>query len=269
MITLLTSHLSKSLADPAMAKKYTVGQILHSIFVWLVVAVTTAVISNLIIFFSIVLHYIDRKQRVIHSIANAWGKTIFSLNPTWHIKIQGKGYIRDNESYVLVANHSSLSDIICLYCMGKRFKWVAKESLFKIPFFGWAMSALGYIPLRRGEHGSIRESYQKSIEWLNRNMSVLYFPEGTRSKTGNMLPFKNGAFKLAIETKRPIVPIVLTGTKELAEKGSAIFSSNVHCRIRILKPIPTAHYRENECEELKNLVRSQMTEALAHLPTAP
>ena len=236
-------------------------QIIYSVYAWTVISVTTILSAISIILVSVLLRPFDPDRRAAGRVAYLWGLSIIAANPTWKLKIQGRGYIREGKGYVLVANHMSFGDIICLYCIERHFKWVAKESLFSVPFFGWAMSALGYIPLRRGEHGSIRDSFRQSIGWLNREMSVLIFPEGTRSVTGKMGAFKNGAFKLAIQTKRPIVPIVLTGTRDAIKKGSMMFAVTPRCKMKVLKPIPTAGYRENQFAELRDLVRSKMLEA--------
>ena len=211
---------------------------------------------------SLFLYPIDPDRKTAHRICEGWGRGVLFVSPGWRLKIQGRGYIRDGKSYVLVANHSSLSDIIYLYHLGKQFKWMAKESLFWIPFFGWAMSAAGYIRLARGKQGSIRDSLDKSVEWLRRNISILIFPEGTRSRSGGLGAFKNGAFKLAIRTQKPIVPIVLTGTRGTIQKGSLFFSYRINCKLKVLKPIPTDGYLENQYLELGNLVRSQMLEAI-------
>ncbi len=151
-------------------------QFIFSFIIWLLAAFVTLAFSVAIIACRLIC-WRDSKRKLSHSLANAWGETLFALNPMWKLKIQGRGYIRKGSAYVLVANHLSLSDIVCLYCLGKQFKWVAKESLFHIPFFGWAMSALGYIRLRRGEHGSIRDSFHESVRWLEKVMSFIIFPE--------------------------------------------------------------------------------------------
>ena len=237
-------------------------QTIYSILVWILITLVTLSISTLMIIASFALHFFDPDRRITQNIASMWGKTLVFLNPTWSLKIQGRGYIRDGKSYIMVANHSSLSDIICLYCMGKQFKWVAKDSLFRIPFFGWAMSAARYVRLVRGKHKSIKDSFEKCFYWLQRDMPVLIFPEGTRSVSGKLSNFKNGAFKLAIQAKKPIVPIVLIGTREVIEKGSARFASNIHCKIKVLKPIQTSTYREEQYQELRNLVREKMLEVI-------
>ncbi len=237
-------------------------QTLASIYIWLMVITVTLLFSTLIIITSFFFRPFDPNRNMANQLAVLWGKTIVALIPFWKLRIQGRGYLRNNCAYVLVANHASLSDIICLYCTGKHFKWVAKESLFQIPFFGWAMSALGYVKLERGKHGSIRDSYEKSLDWLRRNISILIFPEGTRAASGKLGDFKNGAFKLATQTKKPIVPIVLIGTKEIIQRGSALFNLGARPKIKILKPIATDRYTTQNFEELKNLVHSQILKEL-------
>ncbi len=236
-------------------------QMLYAIYAWAAIAIATLIFSTASMLASFLLFF-DTKKKAAHRMNTAWAKTILWFNPVWHLKIRGRGYIKNDKSYVLVANHLSMSDIICLFCLGKQFKWVAKESLFRVPFLGWAMRAAQYIQLERGKHGSIRDSLDESCDWLRRDISVLIFPEGTRSESGRLGIFKNGAFKLAIQTGKPVVPIVLTGTREIIQKKSFLFSINIHCQIKILKPIPTNPFKEGQFAELKELVRIKMLEAI-------
>lgn len=161
--------------------KGAVQQVFHfvlAVFVWTFIALDTLFVFLVIA----ILKPFDRNERMSYRVANFWGQSIVQLNPFWGIEISGEDYIKDNTGYVLVANHTSLADIVCLYCLGKHFKWLAKASLFKIPVFGWTMSLLNYIPLKRGKHGSIRDSFQEAREWLEKDIPVLIFPEGTRSR---------------------------------------------------------------------------------------
>ena len=105
-------------------------QLLLSVFIWLFIAVVTVLAFTAIA----VVHLFDRDQRLSQRIANMWGKSIVSVNPLWRIHITGRHHIKKNKGYVLVANHMSLADIVCIYCLDKPFRWIAKASLFKIPF---------------------------------------------------------------------------------------------------------------------------------------
>ena len=232
-------------------------------FTWIFIALDT-----LFAFVSIaLLKPFDWNGKITYRIANLWGKLIVQINPFWRITVSGKSHIKKNTAYILVANHTSLADIVCLYCLGKNFKWIAKASLFKIPFFGWTMSLLGYIPLKRGEHGSIRDSFQEAQKCLEQGTSVLFFPEGTRSRSGTLSEFKNGAFKLALLTQKPIVPIVIRGTGQALSKGKAAMATKVKGSIKVLPPIEVAHDQTEDFEALKKKVWNLMNEELANAET--
>ena len=234
------------------------GNLILAFSVWAFIAIDTLLVFILIAF----LRPFDWNQRISYRIANLWGISIIRINPLWDLKISGTHHIKDKTGYVLIANHASLADIICLYCLGKNFKWLAKSSLFKIPFFGWTMSLLNYIPLKRGEHGSIRDSFQEAVRWLEKDISVLIFPEGTRSRSGQLAGFKNGAFKLALLTKKPIVPIVIRGTGKTLSKGKAMMATTAKGALHVLPEIDVAPYLPDRFEELKADVWKVMNEEL-------
>lgn len=228
-------------------------------YVWTIVVLVTVFVWAMLALFA----PFDRNQKRSYRFANLWGAIILGANPFWHIRITGKNHIPKNRGFVLVANHTSLADIICLFCLGKHFKWLAKKSLFKIPVFGWTMSLMRYIPLERGRHGSIRDSFEEARRWLEKNVSVLIFPEGTRSKSGKLGEFKNGAFKLAILAGKPIVPIVIQGTEKVLARGRISMDANVRGSVKVLAPIETGRYRPDEYEALKKSVWELMSRELA------
>jgi 1-acyl-sn-glycerol-3-phosphate acyltransferase len=234
----------------------TLVNFLITIWIWIVVVVATLLVTPPIAFASVVLGPFDPQRRWAHYFCILWGEMIFKANPGWKITINGTHHIRPRQPYVIVSNHSSVADIISLYLLRIQFKWLAKRSLFRIPFFGWNMSLLHYIPLERGAHGSIRDSFEKAKEWLKKGMSVLIFPEGTRSRDGSLGAFKNGAFKLAIEMRVPVLPVVIAGTGSAATKGKATFGSHVRGFMTVLAPIDTRNYRPEDFDKLKTKVRA-------------
>lgn len=238
-----------------------IGQFLFSLYLWFVVVLATGLISSLIIF-SFPLALVDPSRRWAHRLGTLWGVLLIRLNPFWHLRVIGKEHIRKGKSYVLVANHASLSDIVCLFFLDHQFKWLAKKSLFKIPFLGWSMAAMGYIPLERGKYASIRTSYRQALDWLEKDVSILIFPEGTRSRSGEMGQFKSGAFRLAIESKRPIVPIVLAGTQQVISKGQAAFGKPGGAVLSILPPIETKEISLEEEGKVKKKVEELMRQEL-------
>jgi 1-acyl-sn-glycerol-3-phosphate acyltransferase len=233
-------------------------KLIFSAFIWTYVAFDT-VITFLALF---ILKPFDRKQTISYRVIALWGESIVRLNPFWKIRVIGREHIKNGKGYILVANHMSLADITCLFCLRKHFKWVAKDSLFKIPVFGWCMSLMNYIRLSRGKHGSIRDSFQKAQEWLAKDVSVLIFPEGTRSESGSLSTFKNGAFKLAILTGKPIIPIVIKGTAEALSKGSMTMTGQVKGSVKVFPKIDVDSYSAGQHDELRDRVWTLMNEEL-------
>jgi 1-acyl-sn-glycerol-3-phosphate acyltransferase len=207
-----------------------------SLGIWFGIALMTVLFVFLIYVIS-PLYLIDRKRRAGHWLASVWGRSLVFLNPFWSVRVIGRGNLDKNKAYVMVSNHQSMGDIIALYFLRAHFKWLAKESLFSVPVLGWGMSMVGYIRLTRGKVGSIRNSIQDASDWLRKGVSVLFFPEGTRSLTGEIGTFKNGAFKLALQCHMPILPIVVAGTRDAVPKGSWVFQKKVNALISILPPI--------------------------------
>ena len=242
-------------ASPAWDFPFTVA-------VWLIVIVLTVGLSCAILLCSILLWWIDRKRAVAHQLASWWGQAVFACIPSWKLTVTGRHHIPRHRAVILVANHQSLLDIMALFNLNRQFKWVAKDSLFAIPFLGWAMHVAGYIHLRRGEHGSIRDTYAMAQRWLADGVSVFFFPEGTRSTTGELLPFKNGPFKLAVETSVPVVPIAIRGTNELIQRGSWRFRTRAHVTVSVLPALSPAANTDGEFVRLKSAARRAIEQKL-------
>lgn len=204
----------------------------------------------------------DKKRKIAHAQGFWWADAIIASNPFWGFTMRGLERIDPKKTYVMVANHQSLADIVMVYKTRMQFKWVAKEVLFKIPVFGLCMSRMKYIKLARGEYGSIKNTYQQAAEWLRQGVSVLFFPEGTRSTTDQMRNFKNGAFKLAIQEKKPILPIRLEGSRNVIPKGSWIFKVRTSCRLTVLSEIDTSTFSPEDFSILREKVRETLAAPL-------
>jgi 1-acyl-sn-glycerol-3-phosphate acyltransferase len=188
------------------------------------------------------------------------------MNPFWSLTVTGLENIDRARTYVIVSNHQSLADIIVMYQLKSQFKWVAKESLFKVPFVGWSLSLARHVRLYRGKFASIKKVYRQAAEWLRSGMSVLFFPEGTRSGTGEMGDFQNGAFKLAIKEGVPVLPVSLDGTGDAIPKGSWLFKTKVKCALRVYPAIETTRFEARDYENLKALVRAEMESSAMRSP---
>jgi 1-acyl-sn-glycerol-3-phosphate acyltransferase len=169
-------------------------------------------------------------------MSTGWARTVVALQPWWHVRVEGRENLAARgESVVYVANHRHESDILMLFLLRTRFRWLSKMSVFYVPWLGWSMAAIGYVGVVRGSHESHLRSKQKSLDWLERGTPMLFFPEGTFGD-GPQLQFKQGAFRLAQEAGAPIVPIVVEGTNRLF-RGRYVLPGNV--RIRVLPRVET------------------------------
>ena len=239
-----------------------------SVILWGLIGLLTVVFSLAIMACFPLACLFDPQRRSLHWLASLWGRSIILCNPSWRLTVIGREHLKPHHAYVLVANHQSLLDIMALFALRRQFKWIAKAELFRIPFLGWAMSLAGYVQLARGRHGSVRETYDRTRRWLASGVSVLFFPEGTRSHTGELGVFKNGAFKLAMDTAHPVAPIVVTGTRDLLMKGSWMFRAGSRVQITILPPITLSTYRTWEPERLRDEVRRRIATTLPPLSPA-
>ena len=175
--------------------------------------------------------------------------------------MSGLENIDKNKTYIIVANHQSMADIIIIYLIKTQFKWVAKESLFKVPFAGWCMSLAKHIKLERGDFGSIKKVYREAAHWLRGGMSVLFFPEGTRSEDGKIKDFQNGAFKLAIKEKVPVLPISIKGTGAAIPKGTWLFQTKIPVSIKVLPAINVSGLGPADFTKLRDMARQAIESA--------
>lgn len=228
--------------------------VIVSIGIWIIIAALTISLFFVEAILTIILFPFDRQRKIIHAQCFWWANAVICFNPYWHIQASGLENIDRHKTYIVVANHQSLADIVVIYKTRMQFKWIAKESLFKLPFMGWCLYLTKHIRLSRGKFGSIKKVYREAAYWLRNDMSVLFFPEGSRSKTGNMDKFQNGAFKLAIQEKIPILPIVINGTKEAIPKGSWLFKTKVEGKLTVLPPVETKNLQISDFVLLKDTV---------------
>ena len=187
----------------------------------------------------------DRNGRVLHLYSCFWAQLFFWSNPLWRLRVEGRRHLPWHGAAVLVSNHASLADILVLFGLWRPFKWVSKASNFRIPFIGWNMRLNRYVRLVRGDKESIAEMMRTCETWLRRGVALLLFPEGTRSPDGEVKAFKDGAFRLAITERAPLIPIALAGTAEILPKHGWVLRGMAHCRIRVLPPIDPAPFGED------------------------
>ncbi len=183
--------------------------------------------------------------------------------PFWRIRVEGR-WPPGKRGYVVVSNHQSILDILMLSRLPREMKWVAKKELFRIPWVGWMFWLAGDIALRRGDTESGRKMVSRALRYLGRGMNVMMFPEGTRSGDGRMLPFKSGAFRIAIEAGVPVLPVAVHGTGDGMPKGSP-WVRPASPRARILEPIDTKGMTLADVARLRDQVRERIAGAVEEL----
>jgi 1-acyl-sn-glycerol-3-phosphate acyltransferase len=197
------------------------------------------------------------------------GKVSTRLSPLWKFSVEGEGPPDiQTRGHVVVANHESTADPFLLSHLPWDMRWVAKKELFHYPLVGWAMRLSRDIPLVRGDGESVRQMLEACKETLASGLNIMLFPEGTRSKDATLLPFKNGAFQLAIETGSPILPIALHGTHACRPKGS-LWMEEASAVAKILAPMETKGLTLLDVERVRDETRASIQIAVDELRRRP
>ena len=186
---------------------------------------------------------IDRRGGRVHACARNWGASIFRICGV-RTRIEGLERLDPGVSYVVMANHRSLFDIpTLLTSLPFPFRMLAKASLFRVPFMGWYMSRVGYIPVEREDPRKARKSLQEAAERVASGLSVAIFPEGTRSTEGEVARFKRGGVNLAHAAGVPVVPVAIINSGRLLPRGSWHADPGV-ITVRIGAPLQPADFAE-------------------------
>lgn len=195
------------------------------------------------------------------------GLAVSRLNPYWNISISGHRQIDDRRPYVMVCNHLSQADIPLISNLPWEMKWVAKKELFSVPVVGWMMRLAGDIPVNRTALNRKSATLTRAGEMLDKSCSVMFFPEGTRSRDGRLNRFTTGAFELAIRRQVPVLPMVIDGTQNCLPKKSWKFGNARNIRLQILEPVSTEGLTTSREEilELRDRVRQRIRDRLARL----
>ncbi len=233
-----------------------------SVFFWFELFFISAILFP----FSFVIYLLtfpfDKRLFILHKYSCIWSFIVLTINPLWRIRVYGRKKINPDETYVMVSNHQSGADIIVLFLLWKHFKWVAKKSLFLYPFIGWNMWLNHYIALERGKGSSMRKMMTAAAKTLKEKNSVMIFPEGTRSPDGKIQSFKTGAFHLALENRRPILPIAISGTSKAIPKGGLLIDRNYYIRATVLDPLPYESFRHLDAKAVAHLVQGVIEEEI-------
>ena len=198
------------------------------------------------------------RQGVYERAPKGWARLLLTSAGVT-VTVEGTEHLSQTDAQVVVANHQSWFDILALfYVLPVELRFVAKKELFAIPFFGWSLRALGHVRLDRKNLAAAIKAYEVASKYIREErLSVLVFPEGTRSRTGKLQPFKAGPFVLAIQSGAPIVPVYVAGTFGILPKGSIrVRPSAVH--VMVGPPIPTVSLTLEDREALRDRARAEV-----------
>lgn len=233
---------------------------LASIWVWLSIFLVIIVGFFIQLVLFLFTAPFDPRRRVAGRFFRLMAVFVCWVNPLWRFRVVGP-VAPPSGPTVCVSNHVSNADVFLLSHFPWEMKWLGKDSLFRKPFLGWSMWLAGDIPVVRGDKLSGGAALQRCAEWVKQSMPVMIFPEGTRSLDGTLQPFKDGAFRLAVETGADLLPLAVHGTYDALPKHSWRFGRS-DARARMGTPIPSAG---KTAEELKAEARAQIERMTAEL----
>ena len=230
----------------------------------LIFAVYTIVVLTFFFILSfvalIVCYPFDKRRRVVHELSRwlcfSWWYAPF----TWRRKISGLENVDKNKPYVIVINHNSMVDILALYFLPLNFRWVSKREVFRMPYIGPLLTIHGDIAIdRKNGADSLRKVIEQGKMWAGRGASIAMFPEGTRSKSGEISRFKQGAFSLAKEAGIDILPVVMHGTRTVLNKWYLVNWRN-ELKVSVLPAISAEEVAATPMPELIEKTRTMMCE---------
>jgi 1-acyl-sn-glycerol-3-phosphate acyltransferase len=234
---------------------------IFTIWCWTGCALSTAFWATVSILGSLV----SGRGRLQHYCMRRWSKDNLWLSRA-RVEIEGIENLNLHGPQILVANHSGLHDILSLAAyLPIQFRWIAKKSLFGVPFMGWHMRRSGYIPIDRENPREAAKSIIEAADEIRNGTNAIAFPEGTRSRTGSLGTFHSGAFSLALRTGVPLVPVSLDGSYRVIVPKTLRVSPGTIVRIKIDRPIDLSSYVRSDKRKLMEDVFQIMNRNLEEL----
>ena len=196
--------------------------------------------------------------RWVFWMARLWSRGLL-LASGLRLRVEGAAAAKEAGALVFMPNHQSLYDIPALIASTPvPVFFLAKQSLFRIPFFGWALRAGGFISIDREDRSRAKEAFAKAVHRLQQGRSTVIFPEGTRSLDGRLLPFERGGFLLALKSGADIVPVGIRGTLQVRRRDSLKVTPGT-ITVRYGLPVKVGSFGIRTRDELAAMVRSEIS----------
>jgi 1-acyl-sn-glycerol-3-phosphate acyltransferase len=234
---------------------------LYQPYKYLVFAPVVGVVTTVQASLACVLSLVASPRTASRLTAVPWARTLASAAPM-RVTVEGRENIDPKQSYVLVSNHQSQFDIFLLYgWLGIDFRWVMKKELRGVPGIGMACDRLEHIFIDRSDHAAAMATLEDAKKKIVNGTSVMFFPEGTRSRDGKLKRFKKGAFRMALELGLPILPLTVTGTRDVLPADTSDLMPG-SARLIIHPPIPVEGLTADDTTKISNQVREVIASAL-------
>ncbi len=230
----------------------------RSVLLWISIVISTVGLSIL----AFITFPFDRNGNIVHHYARWWAKIQLLVSGV-RVKVGGLEHLDKERPYIYMSNHQGSYDIFALLsCLPVQFRWIAKKELFAIPILGWAMGAANYISIDRSGRRRALESIERAARKIKGGVSVVIFPEGTRSRDGSIQPFKRGGFTLALKSGVPIIPITINGSRDVMARDSMRVRPG-EIRVSVDRAIQTTPFSLRERNVLMEKVRETIEGNLA------
>ena len=224
-------------------------RLFYTLYCWLFFVPAFIAITLLLAIPCLLLSLILPPGQVARFTAVPWARCALLLSGV-RVELRGLQNLQPGQSYVIVANHLSQFDIFALYgYLGVDFRWVMKQELRRVPVIGFCCELLGHVFIDRSNPAQAIASLNQARAQLSNGTSIVFFPEGTRSRDGQLKPFKKGAFKMAQDLALPILPVTLSGTDQVLPAGSLQLRPG-HVAITLHPALPVQGHSETELQQL-------------------
>ncbi len=240
-----------------------------SILLWSYFIISSIIFTPIGLILWLITIWADKNLRLLHLFSCFWGAQYIWIVPYWTLKIYNKNKFKRGKCYIMVSNHQSLADIVVVYSLFRHFRWTSKVENFKLPFVGWVLSLNNSIKIYRGASDAFKKFEDQAKKVLNNGNSIMIFPEGTRSKDGEMGKFKDGAFRLAHDTKIDILPLVLDGTSKAIPKSGWILTGREKMVLKVLDPVPYNDFKHLSYGETSSFIHEKIESSLIEIRSNP